>query len=178
MKKTLFILAFSILGGCTHPEPTRYQIFGIEQYRQIKANPKRHIGKLCAFGGRVLYADRTEDQISFQILVQNYVSSTDSYITGEGSLFAIYPSGKTTIAENHQVKVLGYIRGPTVGKNLFGSSVSSLTLDAIAVYDCFTRYPFWLSRYEELFNKWRTGEPLTSTETQEIDRKQKSKSLL
>ena len=77
------------------------------------------------------------------------------------SLFVFYPSGKTTVADDHHVKVLGYIREPAVGKNVFGAKVSSLVLDAIALYDSFTRYPFWLSRDEKLFNKWKTGEPFT-----------------
>ncbi|MBN2592578.1 MAG: hypothetical protein JXA81_03645 [Sedimentisphaerales bacterium] len=97
--------------------------------------------------------------------MQEYDSNSDNYITSNSSLFVSYPSGKTTVADGHNVKVLGYIREPAVGKNVFGARVGSLVMDAIALYDSFTRYPFWLSRDEELFNKWRTGEPLTADGT-------------
>lgn len=160
MKKALLVLALSIISGCSYPEPTPYQIFGIQKFYEIKRNPKLHAGKLYAFGGRVINADRKDDQITFEILVHEYDRGSDSYITGNSSLLVFYPSGKTTVADGHHVKVLGYIREPAVGKNVFGANVSSLVLDAIALYDSFTRYPFWLSRDEVLFNKWKTGEPL------------------
>ena len=72
----------------------------------------------------------------------------------------VYPVGNTTVAQGHQVKVLGYVREPAVGKNVFGVTVSSFALDAIAMYDAFSQYSFSLSGYEELFEKWKTGEPL------------------
>jgi hypothetical protein len=147
-----------------YPDPTPYQIFGVQKFQEIKRNPKPHVGRLCAFGGRVINTDRKENQITFEILIQDYDSRSDSYITSYSSLLVVYPSGKTTVADDHYVKVLGYIRQPAVGENVFGAKVSSLVLDAIAVYDSFTRYPFWLSRYEELFNKWKTGEPFTEQE--------------
>ncbi len=162
MKKTLLVLAFSIVGGCTHPDPTGYKVFGIEKLRQIKQNPQRHVGKLYAFGGLVVDAEKTESQTVFRILVQNGGSGEVQNAAGGSSLFVVYPSGRTTVADGHHVKVLGYIREPSIGKNLFGANVASLTLDAVAVYDTFTGYPFRLSRDEELFRKWRTGEPLTA----------------
>ena len=160
MKKTLLVLALSIISGCTYPEPTPYQVFGIQKFLEIKRNPKPHVGKLYAFGGRVINADKKENRITFEILIQEYDPGSDSYITGNSSLLVVYPRGKTTVADDHHVKVLGYIREPAVGENVFGKKVSSLVLDAIAVYDSFTRYPFWLSRYEDMFNKWKTGEPI------------------
>ena len=102
------------------------------------------------------------------MLVQDYDAGSDSYINSYSSLLVVYPSGRTTIADGHYVKVLGYIREPAVGENVFGKKVSSLVLDAIAVYDSFTRYPFWLSRYEEIFNRWKTGEPFTGLETKKL----------
>jgi starvation-inducible outer membrane lipoprotein len=162
MKKTLTILALSVISGCSYPDPTPYQVFGIQKFQEIKRNPKSHAGKLYAFGGRVINADKKENQITFELFVQEYDPGSDSYITSNSSLLVVYPSGKTTVADDHHVKVLGYIRQPAVGKNVFGANVSSLVLDAIAIYDSFTRYPFWLSRDEELFNKWKTGEPFTS----------------
>jgi len=165
MKKTLLILALSVISGCAYREPKPYQIFGIQKFYEIKRNPKSDVGKLYAFGGRVINADRKEDHVTFEILIQEYDSGSDSYITSNSSLFVFYPSGKTTVADDHHVKVLGYIRQPAIGKNVFGANVSSLALDAIAIYDSFTRYPFWLSRDEELFNKWKTGEPLTADGT-------------
>ena len=172
MKKTLLVLALSVISGCAYQEPTPYQIFGIQKFQEIKRNPKPHVGKLYAFGGRVINADKKENQITFEMLVQDYDSSSDSYITSNSSLLVFYPSGKTTVADDHHVKVLGYIREPAVGENVFGAKVSSLMLDAIALYDSFTRYPFWLSRDEELFNKWKTGEPFAAGETQKQGGKQ------
>jgi starvation-inducible outer membrane lipoprotein len=166
MKKILLVLTISVISGCAYQEPTPYQIFGIQKFQEIKRNPKHHVGKLYAFGGHVINADKKENQITFEIFVQDYDPGSDSYITSDTSLFVIYPSGKTTVADNHYVKVLGYIREPAIGKNVFGANVSSLALDAIAIYDSFTRYPFWLSRDKELFNKWKTGEPFTAGETQ------------
>ena len=55
---------------------------------------------------------------------------------------------------------MGYVSKPIVGENVFGVKVSSFLLDAIAVYDAFTQYSFSLSGYEDLFEKWKTGEPL------------------
>jgi len=172
MKKTLLVLALSIICGCAYQEPKPYQIFGIQKFQEIKRNPKRHVGKLYAFGGCVINADKKENQITFEILIQDYDSSSDSYITSNSSLLVFYPGGKTTVADDHHVKVLGYIRQPAIGKNVFGANVSSLVLDAVAIYDSFTRYPFWLSRDEELFNKWKTGEPFTAHETQKQGSKQ------
>ena len=166
MKKTLLVLALSVISGCTYSEPKPYQIFGIQKFLEIKRNPKSQVGKLYAFGGRVINADKKENRITFEILIQDYDPGSDSYITSNSSLLVFYPSGKTTVADDHYVKVLGYIREPAVGENVFGAKVSSLVLDAIALYDSFTRYPFWLSRDEELFNKWKTGEPFTAGEAQ------------
>jgi len=166
MKKTLLVLALLIMGGCSYSEPKPYQIFGVQKFQEIKRNPIRHVGKLYAFGGRVINADKKENQVTFEILVHEYDPGSDSYITSNSSLLVFYPGGKTTVADDHYVKVLGYIRQPAVGKNVFGANVSSLVLDAVALYDSFTRYPFWLSRDEELFNKWKTGEPFTAGETQ------------
>ena len=142
MKKTLLILALSVIGGCAYQEPTPYQIFGIQKFYEIKRNPKPHVGKLYAFGGRVINADRKENQVTFEILVQDYDPGSDSYITSNSSLLVFYPSGKTTIADGHHVKVLGYIREPAVGKNVFGANVSSLAVDAIALYDSFYSISF------------------------------------
>ena len=160
MKKILLVIALSVISGCVYQEPKPYQIFGVQKFYEIKKNPKPHVGKLYAFGGHVINADRKENQITFEMLVQEYDSNSDSYITSNSSLLVSYPSGKTTVADGHHVKVLGYIREPAVGENVFGAKVSSLVLDAVALYDSFTRYPFWLSGDEELFNKWKTGKPL------------------
>ena len=142
MKKILLVLALSVICGCAYQEPKPYQIFGIQKFLEIKRNPKTHVGKLYAFGGRVINTDKKENQITFELLVQEYDSGSDSYITSNSSLLVFYPSGKTTVADDHHVKVLGYIREPAVGRNVFGTNVSSLVLDAIALYDSFTRYPF------------------------------------
>ena len=162
MIKTLLVLMLSVVGGCIYPEPTGYQVFGIEKLRQIKADPRRHIGKLYAFGGRVTEAETTQDETAFRILVQDDASSPANDVSSDGSLSVVYPSGKTTVAVGHYVKVLGHIREPSVGKNVLGANVSSLTLDAVAVYDAFTRYAFRLSHDEELFKKWKTGQPLVA----------------
>lgn len=169
MKKTLFLLVLSTVCGCTHPEPTRYQILDIEQFRQIKENPKRHSGRLCAFGGRAINTEKTLKQVTFQLLIQNYISNSERNIFTGGTLSVIYPGPETTVADGHQVKVLGYLREPAVGKDLFGTTVSALKLDAIAIYDSFTQFEFRLNGYEELFNKWKTGEPLSAGKIQKTD---------
>ena len=162
MKKTLLVFAVLVVSGCTYPDPTPYQVFGIQNFYEIKRNPKPHVGKLYAFGGNVINTYKKDDQITFEMLIQEYDRGSDSYINSNSSLFVVYPGGKTTVADGHHVKVLGYIRQPAVGENVFGTKVSSLVLDAIALYDSFTRYPFWLSGEDEFFNKWRTGEPLAA----------------
>ncbi|MHC4205546.1 MAG: hypothetical protein ACYSTT_12910 [Planctomycetota bacterium] len=165
MKKTLLVLALSVIGGCSYPDPTPYQVFGIQKFYEIKRNPKPHAGKLYAFGGNVINTYKKDNQITFEMLIQEYDRGSDDYISSNSSLFVVYPGGGTTVADGHHVKVLGYIREPAVGENVFGAKVSSLVLDAIALYDSFTRYPFRLGKDEELFNKWRTGEPLTANGT-------------
>jgi starvation-inducible outer membrane lipoprotein len=165
MKKILLVLVLLIISGCMHPEPTPYQTFGIQKFYEIKRNPKPHVGKLYAFGGKVINTYKQENQITFEMLIQEYDRGSDDYITSNSSLLVVYPSGKTTVADGHHVKVLGYIREPAVGRNVFGAKVSSLVMDAIALYDSFTRYPFRLSREEVLFNKWKTGEPFTADGT-------------
>ncbi|UCD00141.1 MAG: hypothetical protein JSW66_09720 [Phycisphaerales bacterium] len=162
MKKALLVLALTVMGGCAYPDPTGYRVFGVEKLGEMKQNPERYAGELCAFGGLVTDAEERQDQTAFRMLVQDPRPSEVGDSAGGSLLFVVYPSGKTTVAEDHYVKVLGYIREPSVGKNLFGDRVSSLTLDAIAVYDAFTRYAFRRSRDEELFRKWQTGQPLTS----------------
>jgi len=165
MKKTLLVLVLLVIGGCMHPDPAPYQTFGIQKFYEIKRNPKPHVGKLYAFGGKVINTYKQENQITFEMLIQEYDRGSDDYITSNSSLLVVYPSGKTTVADGHHVKVLGYIREPAVGRNVFGAKVSSLVMDAIALYDSFTRYPFRLSREEVLFNKWKTGEPFTADGT-------------
>lgn len=162
MKKALLILGLITVGGCTYPDPAGYQVFSVEKLRQIKQNPERHTGKLYAFGGVVTDAEQRQDQTVFRMLVQDAGPVEADNNAGDRSLFVVYPSTKTTLAKDHYVKVLGYICEPSVGKNLFGDRVSSLTLDAIAVYDAFTQYAFRRSRDEELFRKWQTGQPVTS----------------
>lgn len=162
MKKILLVLVLLIAGGCGRLEPVRYQTFGIKKFRQIKGNPKRHVGELYAFAGRVTNAERTLDRVSFQLLVQNRLQDTIEQVANDGPLTVVYPAGNTTVTDGHQVKVLGYVRKPDVGRNVFGVTVGSFTLDAIAVYDAFTQYSFSLSGYEELFEKWKTGESLAS----------------
>lgn len=162
MKKVLLVLGLITAGGCTYPDPSGYQVFSVEKLRQIKQNPGRYAGKLYAFGGVVTDAEQRQDQTAFRMLVQDARPIEAGDDAGDRSLFVVYPSAKTTVAKDHYVKVLGYIREPSVGKNLFGDRVSSLTLDAVAVYDAFTRYAFRRSRDEQLFRKWQTGQPLTS----------------
>jgi starvation-inducible outer membrane lipoprotein len=162
MKKILLVLALLLMGGCSYPDPTPYQIFGIQRFYEIKRNPEPHVGKLYAFGGNVINTYKKDNQITFEMFIQEYDRGSDDYITSNSSMLVVYPSGKTTVADGHHVKVLGYIREPAVGENVFGAKVSSLVMDAIALYDSFTRYPFWLRRYEDIFNKWKTGEPLAA----------------
>ena len=162
MKKMLPVLVFATVAGCAHPEPTRYQIFGIGKYRQIRRNPERYVDELYAFGGRVVNADKTREGVSFQLMIQDRLSEVGEQVPSDGPLPVTYADPDTTVADGHEVKVLGYIRDPATGENVFGVTVSSFRLDAIALYDSFTDYPFWLSGHEELFEKWKTGEPLAA----------------
>lgn len=164
MKKTLLLLALFVTAGCTHPAPTRYQVLSIRKFRQIRNAPTWHAGRLYAFAGRVINAEQTQGQIVFQILVQNRIAGPGEELIGEGPLTVVYPGDETTVAETHQVKVLGYMRRPETGKDLFGKTVTALKMDAIAVYDYFTGYEFYVDGEEALFNKWKTGEPLTDAE--------------
>ena len=160
MKKALIVLGMAVLCGCTYPDPTGYRVFGAEKLRQVKQNPKRYTGELLAFGGIVTDTEERQDQTAFRMLVQDRPSDEADDASGDRALFVVYPSTKTTVAKGHYVKVLGYVRERTVGKSLLGENVSSLTLEAIAVYDTFTRYAFRLSPDEKLFHKWQTGQPL------------------
>jgi len=170
MKRLLFLLALCLTAGCTHPAPTRYQTLKTEKFRQIRNDPKRYAGRLCAFAGRVINAEQTQGQIVFQILVQDRIAGTGEELAGEGPLTVVYPGGETTVAEGHQVKVLGYLRRPSIGKDLFGKTVSALTMDAIGVYDFFTGYEFYVGSEEAIYNKWKTGEPLTPAEARQTHR--------
>lgn len=162
MRRTLLVLGMAVLCGCTYPDPTAYRVFGQEKLRQVKQNPKRYTTELLAFGGLVTDTEERQDHTAFRMLVQDQPTGQTEDPSGDDSLFVVYPSAKTTVAKGHYVKVLGYIRETAVGESLLGEKVSSLTLEAIAVYDEFTRYAFRLSRDEELFRKWQTGKPLTS----------------
>ena len=160
MKKMLFVLGIAVLAGCTYPDPTGYRVFGVQKLRQVKQNPKRYADKLLAFGGLVTETEERQDQTAFRMLVQDSPSAEAGDASGDTALFVAYPSTRTTVAKGHYVKVLGYICEKAVGKSVLGENVSSLTLDAVAVYDTFTRYAFRLSPDEELFQKWQTGQPL------------------
>ena len=163
MKKLVLVLVLFVTGGCTHPEPTRYQIFDINKFRQIRNEPDRYVGKLYAFAGTVVNAEQTRRKVSFQLLVQDRIADIGERLPSDGPLIVVYPAPDTTIADNHQVKVLGYISGPDVGENVLGTTVSSFKLNAVAMYDTFTQYPFWLAGYEDLYNKWKTGDPLSDS---------------
>jgi hypothetical protein len=162
LKKTLILFVLAIASGCGHPEPTRYQIFGIGKFRQIRDNPKRYAGKIYAFGGGAVNTEQTPEKVSFQLLVQNRLSNIGEEVPSDGPLLVVYPAPNTTVADGHEVKVLGFVREPDVGENVFGVTISSFRLDAIALYDSFTQYPFWLPGYEAHFEKWKTGEPLAA----------------
>jgi len=92
MKKMLLILALMAMSGCAYQEPEPYKIFGIQKFLEIKRNPKPHIGKMYAFGGRVTNTDAKENRTTFRILIQEYDPGTFSYITSNSSLLVIYPA--------------------------------------------------------------------------------------
>jgi len=161
MKKLALVLVLFVTGGCTHPEPTRYQVFGINKFRQIRNEPRQYVGGIYAFAGRVVNAEQTRRNVSFQLLVQDRIAGIGDRLPSDGPLVVVYPAPDTTINDNHQVKVLGYISEHDVGENVFGATVSSFKLNAVAMYDTFTQYPFYLAGYEDLYNKWKTGDPLS-----------------
>ena len=163
MKKVALVLVLFVTSGCTHPEPTRYQVFGINKFRQIRNEPQRYVGRLYAFVGRVVNAEQTRRKVSFQLHVQDRIAKVGEGLPSDGPLVVVYPAPDTTISDNHQVKVLGYISVPDIGENVFGTTVTSFRLNAVAMYDTFTKYPFWLAGYEDLYNKWKTGDPLAES---------------
>ena len=103
MKKILFVVALLIAGGCAQTEPTRYQIFGINKFRQIKANPKRHAGELYAFGGRAANVEHTQDGVRFELLVQSRLAGTGERLPADDPLTVVYRGGDTTVADGHQL---------------------------------------------------------------------------
>ena len=49
--------------------------------------------------------------------------------------------------------------GPAIsGKNAFGATVSSVSMDALAVYDQTAGRIGWLTEAEELNEQWKSGE--------------------
>ena len=86
MKKLALVLVLFVTGGCTHPEPTRYQVFGINKFRQIRNEPRQYVGGIYAFAGRVVNAEQTRRNVSFQLLVQDRIAGIGDRLPSDGPL--------------------------------------------------------------------------------------------
>lgn len=118
----------------------------------LEKNPRKYLGELYAFHGRVIQAQESSSEIVFQILTADWF---ESYPTGS-SLIVTFDRSDTPIVEESWVNVLGYI-GPTIeGQNAFGARVSSLTMDAIAVNVGGMHY--YYRKDEEIVKRWISGE--------------------
>ncbi len=140
------------LCGCTASYTARYRTSSVETLNQIERNPARYTSKLYAFRGRVIRAAEERGQLVFQMITYDY-----AHQFGGPSLIVVYPNTNIPVVKDHEVKVLGKI-GPAVsGTNLFGGVVSSVTMNAIAVWDVTAVRVSWLTDYEDTFHQWESG---------------------
>lgn len=153
IRKFLIFLSILLLSGCL-----TYRTHSKSLLNQIDKNPSRYTGQLFAFNGRVIQASETNNKIVFQMIAQDY---SDDF--GGGSITIVYESGNTSIARDHDVKVLGKIGNVIEGKNLFGGTVSSITMHAIAVWDTTAGKVFWLKAHDDTYRKWKSGELFSPT---------------
>ena len=147
------ILAIGLaLCGCTASYTATYRTSSVETLNQIERNPARYTSELYAFRGRVIRAAEERGQLVFQMITYDYSTQF-----GGPSLIVVYPGTKIPVVRDHKVRVLGKI-GPAVsGTNLFGGVVSSVTMNAIAVYDVTAGQVGWLSDYEDTYHEWESG---------------------
>lgn len=163
------ILVYVILPFCgckpyqvepiTFKQPETYRVSYYDTLYHIKKNPRKYIGKLYAFQGRVIKAQESKDGIVFQILTGDMPGS---YRTGPSLIVSFNHSG-TSIVEESRVKVLGRIGLPMEGQNVFGGYVSSLTMSATAVLVDGTCY--YSQPDEEIVKQWSSGELFSSKPT-------------
>ena len=144
--------------GCEpyQASPEKYKVFDKDVLYHIEKNPRKHIGELYAFQGRVLQAHESDSGIVFQMLTGNWPGS---YRTGP-SLIVYFGRSDTPVIEESWVEVLGHIGHPMEGQNIFGGHVSTLTMDAIAVGVGDTYY--YYRKDEAVIEQWKSGELFSS----------------
>jgi hypothetical protein len=116
----------SVFCGCE--ANSSFRTHGTDQLRYIEKNPNKYAGMLFAFQGEVIQAQELNGGIVFQILTKDYYS----YDFGP-SLAVFFKQSNTSIIKGSFVTVLGRIGSPIEGRNAFGATVSSVTMEAIAV---------------------------------------------
>ncbi|MCK5600841.1 hypothetical protein KAR91_03170, partial [Candidatus Pacearchaeota archaeon] len=148
--------AFLSMCGCYSYQPN-YGTHSKDFLLQIEKNPTRYNSTLCAFEGEVISAQQIGDVTMFQISV-----TQGSYDYSAASLMVAFNGGNTTVAREHEVKVLGYIGDTMAGQNVFGATVTMPTMVAIGIIDYnkndFTRRGYYINAEKEIFDKWASGE--------------------
>jgi hypothetical protein len=132
----------------------RYKTFSKETLNQILKNPQKYRGKLYALEGDVIQASESENTITFQIRVADPFKDFD---LGE-TLIVSYPSSETSVVKEHTVMVMGYIGSDITGKNIFGGTISTVIMEAIAIFDYKTQTTYSLVKHKGTVDKWISGE--------------------
>lgn len=151
----LLSISVAILSGCI---PASYRTHSRSLIYQIEKNPSRYMNQTLAFEGRVIQASESKNRIIFQIIAQNYPNDF-----GGSAITVVYENGNTTIARNHNVKVLGKIGNTIEGENAFGAKITSITMQAIAVWDITAERVSWLKEHEGVYKKWSSGKLFAPT---------------
>lgn len=147
------------------PEPEGFKIFNYDVLYYIEKSPNKYNGQLYAFMGDVIQASEADNGIVFQMLTKNTKWMPHNDNIGP-SLIVAFSQPNTPIIKNSRVKVLGYLGQPVEGYNAFGASISSLTMNAIAVYDAsyegisYSKKEgkvFYSEKDETLVKQWKSG---------------------
>ncbi len=165
---------------------SQYNVIKKDVLYHIEKNPSKYHGSLVAFYGRVIQATETNEETILQLLTKNkgwyskgFYDSKLGIHLGAGyiepsatsfgpSLIVTFRKTNIPVAKTSYIKVLGYI-GPTIeGYNVFGASVSSLTMAAIAIaipgdtYFMEEDTVYYQEEDEELIKQWKSGELISS----------------
>ena len=164
----------------------QYNVFKKDVLYHIEKNPSKYYGSLAAFYGRVIQAAETNEETILQLLTKNkgwyskgFYNSKLNIHLGAGytepsdpsfgpSLIISFRKTDIPVAKTSYIKVLGYIGPPIEGHNVFGASVSSLTMTAIAIgipgdtYFMEEDTVYYQEKDEELVKQWKSGELISS----------------
>lgn len=159
---SIAILAAAIMPFCgcePYQHPTTLaerSTFDKDVLYHLEKNPRKYLGELYAFHGKVIEAQESSIGIVFQILTADWF---ESYPTGS-SLIVTFDRSDTPVVKESRVNVLGYI-GPMIeGRNAFGARVNSLTMKAIAVD--VEGYYYYFRKDAEIVKRWISGELFSS----------------